>query len=116
MPFAGNEWQTRKMVPSGDLLTKLRAIYPDITSSGDTTDHETARTYAIPGHQGSIGFISSMSDHFCSTCNRLRVTADGQIKVNLTLCHSGRIDTFQGLSFRREGDLSSRSHALGSIR
>ena len=44
--------------------------------------NDTARSYAIPGYQGSFGFISSMSDHFCATCNRLRLTADGQIKVN----------------------------------
>ncbi|KAJ7675337.1 hypothetical protein B0H17DRAFT_1081052 [Mycena rosella] len=45
--------------------------------------NDTARTYKIPGHTGNFGFISSMSDHFCATCNRLRITADGQIKVCL---------------------------------
>ena len=32
---------------------------------------------------GRIGFISSMTDHFCGTCNRLRITADGNLKVCL---------------------------------
>lgn len=32
---------------------------------------------------GTIGFISSMSDHFCSGCNRMRITADGNLKICL---------------------------------
>jgi len=32
---------------------------------------------------GRVGFISSMTDHFCGTCNRLRITADGNLKVCL---------------------------------
>ncbi len=32
------------------------------------------------GRQGTIGFISPLSDHFCNTCNRLRLTADGRLK------------------------------------
>ena len=40
----------------------------------------------ILGFRGNFGFISSMSDHFCGTCNRLRVTADGQIKVGPIIC------------------------------
>ncbi|NLG66497.1 MAG: GTP 3',8-cyclase MoaA [Actinobacteria bacterium] len=39
-----------------------------------------ARYFAFPGHAGTIGFISAMSDHFCADCNRLRLTADGRLK------------------------------------
>jgi cyclic pyranopterin phosphate synthase len=39
-----------------------------------------ARYFRLPGHLGTIGFISSMSDHFCADCNRLRITADGRLK------------------------------------
>lgn len=39
--------------------------------------------FRIPGHRGRIGFITSMTDHFCGTCNRLRITADGNLKVCL---------------------------------
>jgi len=44
---------------------------------------ETSKNYVLPGHLGSVGFITSMSDHFCSTCNRLRLMADGALKVCL---------------------------------
>lgn len=39
-----------------------------------------ARSYAIPGALGTIGFISPMGDHFCQSCNRLRLTADGYLR------------------------------------
>jgi cyclic pyranopterin phosphate synthase len=39
-----------------------------------------ARYYSFPDHQGTIGFIGSVSDHFCGECNRLRLTADGHLK------------------------------------
>jgi len=39
-----------------------------------------AHYYTFPGHQGTLGFIGSMSDHFCRECNRLRLTADGRLK------------------------------------
>ncbi len=39
-----------------------------------------ARTYHIPGAPGTVGFISPLGDHFCATCNRLRLTADGRLR------------------------------------
>lgn len=82
MPFTGNKWDKAKMVPSSELLDIISREYPSITRAPDELN-DTARSWKIPGHAGSLGFISSMSDHFCSSCNRLRLTADGQIKVCL---------------------------------
>jgi len=39
-----------------------------------------ARTYRIPGAKGLVGFISPLGEHFCATCNRLRLTADGRLR------------------------------------
>jgi cyclic pyranopterin phosphate synthase len=39
-----------------------------------------AHYYRFPGHEGTVGFIGSVSDHFCNECNRLRLTADGRLK------------------------------------
>ncbi|KAF7347601.1 Elp3 domain-containing protein [Mycena venus] len=82
MPFTGNKWDAKKMVPSSELLKVISERHPDVMRAPDELN-DTARTWKIPGHVGNFGFISSMSDHFCSTCNRLRITADGQIKVCL---------------------------------
>jgi molybdenum cofactor biosynthesis enzyme MoaA len=34
--------------------------------------NDTAKGYRAAGHKGTVGFISSMTDHFCGSCNRLR--------------------------------------------
>ena len=39
------------------------------------------QAYKVPGFAGQIGFITSMSDNFCGSCNRIRMTADGNLKV-----------------------------------
>ncbi|KAF8445673.1 hypothetical protein L210DRAFT_3528154 [Boletus edulis BED1] len=82
MPFTGNKWDKDKMVPSTQLLDTIKHQHPTIARAPDELN-DTARSWQIPGYMGNIGFISSMSDHFCSSCNRLRLTADGQIKVCL---------------------------------
>ncbi|EJD44258.1 molybdopterin synthase [Auricularia subglabra TFB-10046 SS5] len=82
MPFNGNKWDKAKMVPSAELLKRIQSLNPSLAKNEDG-DHDTSRTWRVPGYAGSVGFISSMSDHFCGTCNRPRVTADGQIKVCL---------------------------------
>ena len=46
-----------------------------------------AEYYRFPGHQGTLGFIGSVSDHFCAQCNRLRLTADGRLKNCLFSSH-----------------------------
>ncbi|MBB5022648.1 GTP 3',8-cyclase MoaA [Desulfurispira natronophila] len=47
----------------------------------------TASMYRIIGGQGTFGFISPVSEHFCHSCNRLRITADGKIKTCLFSRH-----------------------------
>ena len=39
-----------------------------------------ARTFRLPGFKGELGFISSVSEHHCPTCNRLRLTAAGYLR------------------------------------
>jgi cyclic pyranopterin phosphate synthase len=45
-----------------------------------------AHYFRFPGHRGTLGFIGSVSDHFCGECNRLRLTADGRLKNCLFSC------------------------------
>ncbi|ESS30802.1 radical SAM domain-containing protein [Toxoplasma gondii GAB2-2007-GAL-DOM2] len=41
---------------------------------------QSASLFVIPGHAGCIGIISALTDSFCASCNRIRLTADGQLK------------------------------------
>jgi len=82
MPFGGNKWSKEKMVPFNEMLDKIREKYPGIHRvQGHKND--TSKTYQIPGFVGKVGFITSMTNDFCGTCNRLRITSDGNLKVCL---------------------------------
>lgn len=81
MPFDGNRWNEDKLVPYNEMLRMIRRVYP--MESLHTSRKETAKMYKVSGFLGRIGFITSMTDHFCEGCNRLRITADGHLKVCL---------------------------------
>ncbi|XP_012970539.1 molybdenum cofactor biosynthesis protein 1 isoform X4 [Mesocricetus auratus] len=82
MPFDGNRWNFRKMVSYKEMLDTIRQRWPGLEKLPEE-DSSTAKAFRIPGFQGQISFITSMSEHFCGTCNRLRITADGNLKVCL---------------------------------
>lgn len=44
---------------------------------------DTAKNFKIDGYRGTVSFITSMTEHFCAGCNRLRLLADGNFKVCL---------------------------------
>jgi cyclic pyranopterin phosphate synthase len=54
-----------------------------------------ARTFGLPGAKGVVGFITPVSQHFCPTCNRLRLTADGKLRP--CLLAEGEIDVMSAL-------------------
>lgn len=82
MPFGGNKWQHKKMLGYQEMLQTIRDRYPDLEKAQDQP-HDTSKTYRVPGYAGRVGFITSMTHNFCGTCNRLRVTSDGNLKVCL---------------------------------
>ena len=77
MPFKDNSWASDKVVTYKDMLSQIESRYELKRIEGDLS--AVAKDYAITGG-GSVSFITSMSESFCSTCNRLRLTADGSIK------------------------------------
>lgn len=82
MPFDGNKWNDKKMIKYSDMLKVIKKYYPNVERLNDDIS-STSKTYRIPDYKGTFGFISSMTDNFCSGCNRLRITADGNLKVCL---------------------------------
>ncbi|CAK7269059.1 hypothetical protein SEPCBS119000_003378 [Sporothrix epigloea] len=87
MPFDGNRWSTGKMVSFNEMLERIGAQYPTLRRTAVDAQHngphETSKTYEVPGFAGRVGFITSMTQHFCGGCNRLRITSDGSLKVCL---------------------------------
>jgi molybdenum cofactor biosynthesis enzyme MoaA len=63
------------------MLNKINPKYNLIKLEDNKND--TSKGYIVKGYKGKIGFITSMTNHFCGSCNRLRLTADGNLKVCL---------------------------------
>ncbi|KAK6207585.1 molybdenum cofactor biosynthesis protein 1 b [Colletotrichum tabaci] len=82
MPFDGNRWNKGKMLPYAEMLDVIRAAHPTLAKVRDHKN-DTSKTWHVPGFAGRIGFITSMTHNFCGTCNRLRITSDGNLKVCL---------------------------------
>ncbi|XP_075226373.1 molybdenum cofactor synthesis 1 isoform X2 [Lycorma delicatula] len=82
MPFTGNKWNDTKMYPYREMLNLINEKYQFLTKLNDH-DNDTSKAYKVPGYKGQIGFITSMSEHFCGSCNRIRLMADGSLKVCL---------------------------------
>ncbi|KAK5206788.1 hypothetical protein LTR47_009652 [Exophiala xenobiotica] len=82
MPFDGNRWSTGKMITYLETLNLIKQKYPDIHRVRDEPN-DTSKTYKVPGFVGRVGFVTSMTENFCSSCNRLRITSDGNLKVCL---------------------------------
>lgn len=96
MPFDDNGWGAGAggMVPYADMLASLRRATPGLVAADDAgaalpgvgsapLAHSVAKMYTAPGWAGAVGFISSMTSAFCGGCSRLRLTADGALKVCL---------------------------------
>jgi cyclic pyranopterin phosphate synthase len=82
MPLdAEQSWERAKVVPSGQIIDAIDAIYP-LVREGDHGEPASGFRFA-DGSPGGIGVISSVTEPFCDTCNRLRLTAEGQFRVCL---------------------------------
>jgi GTP 3',8-cyclase len=78
MPFLGNKWDRDKVITASTMLEKVRREYEVIKLKDEP--NATAKKYKVRGYAGTFAFITTMSDHFCNTCNRMRLTADGRMK------------------------------------
>lgn len=85
MPFDQNGWSANRLVPQAAILESLqqhvqqRGFAPAERLPPDSLN-DVARLWRVPGWRGRIGIIASMTDAFCGGCNRLRLTADGQMR------------------------------------
>ena len=83
MPLTGVTGLAQEgVISSTELLERIEAAFGTLESFGQASS-DPARLYRIPGAPGKIGFISSVTDPFCATCNRMRLTADGRLHLCL---------------------------------
>ncbi|MGE5944684.1 MAG: GTP 3',8-cyclase MoaA [Flavobacteriales bacterium] len=81
MPFDGNKWDMSKMVSYKEVMTYVNASFTeDQIERLQDAPNDTSKNYKIKNYQGSFAIISSVTNPFCDSCNRLRLTANGQLK------------------------------------
>ena len=83
MPLdAQSEWSAAGVVPGAEILDRIAALFPLRSAAGGGNEPTSSYSFA-DGAPGQVGLIPSVTDPFCDTCNRLRLTADGQLRACL---------------------------------
>ena len=81
MPFDGNQWNREKTVSYEEIMQNISSVYkPQEILRIIDDPNDTSKNYKIDGFNGSFGIISTVTNPFCDTCNRLRLTANGHLK------------------------------------
>lgn len=90
MPFDDNNWDDNKFIPYYEVIDLVNEHGIELVKEKQKDPHDTTKWFKACDQNdsnkefdGKIGFITSMSSNFCSGCNRMRLTADGKIKVCL---------------------------------
>ena len=81
MPFEGNEWKTEKLVSLASILQNVGEHFDGANIERiQDKPNDTSKNYRIKGFNGSFSVISTVTNPFCDSCNRIRLTANGTIK------------------------------------
>ena len=99
MPFNGNSWDFSKIVSYKEVLNIVEENF-EFDRIQDAKN-DTAKNYRLKDGKGTFAVISSITDSFCSTCNRIRLTADGKIKN--CLISNAELDLLT--SYRKDEDI-----------
>ena len=78
MPSTADAWDRGQVLTSAEVLAVLGSRY-DLQPTTNGSAAGPSRTFRLPGG-GLVGVISPLSDHFCGSCNRLRLTAEGRLR------------------------------------
>ncbi len=79
------EWREHGLVSMDEVRGRIEGEFGQLlpVGEGEVVSAGPARNFRIPGALGTLGFISPVSAHFCAICNRLRLTADGRLRLCL---------------------------------
>ncbi len=77
----GADWGPERFVPLSEIMeraSEVGELQPAALEGGGP-----ARVFRLPGARGTVGFIAALSEHFCGSCNRLRLTPEGRLRFCL---------------------------------
>lgn len=79
MPFTGTNWRNGQYIDSNSMIEEIKA-HEEITELPLLDPSQTSRIWSLREGKSKIGFISSVSNSFCDSCNRIRITAEGNLR------------------------------------
>ncbi len=81
MPFGKDDyWSPNKIIQISEIMDIIKKNYSLVPITPEIAHNNLSMRFRIPGGAGEIGFISPISNHFCKTCNRIRLTPDGKLR------------------------------------
>ncbi len=80
MPFPGNRWSQAQCLPCDAMKERIESKYKLAPLESRDALHGPAVDFRVEGTDAVVGFIATMSDSSCASCNRLRLTADGRLR------------------------------------
>lgn len=80
MPFDGNKWDKSKGLSFGEMMDRVYDKFGNTVHRIADSKNDTSKNFKIEGYTGTFAVISSVTNPFCDTCNRIRLTADGKLK------------------------------------
>jgi cyclic pyranopterin phosphate synthase len=87
MPIgAGDGWDYSKVVPTREIIKRIEEYFPRLVPV-EYHGAQPADRFKFEDGKGELGFISSVSEPFCSHCNRIRITSDGKLRTCLFSVH-----------------------------
>ena len=87
MPIgAGDGWAYSKVVPTREIIARIEENFPKLVPV-EYHGAQPADRFRFEDGKGELGFISSVSEPFCSHCNRIRITSDGKLRTCLFSLH-----------------------------
>ena len=79
----GNQWRPENYIAASDVLALAGQVAELVPDEQTHLSGGPAKMYRIVGGRGRFGVISPLSEHFCDSCNRLRITSDGKLRTCL---------------------------------
>jgi GTP 3',8-cyclase len=113
MPLGGGECASlsiKRYVSNIETRRRIENALGPMTEIAAANPSDEARNYSVPNARGVIGFISPVSEPYCGSCNRMRLTADG--KFHLCLLNDNELDVRQAL---RSGNGDGGHEAIAKI-
>ena len=113
MPFSNNGWNEDSFISSTQIKKIIETKYKLEESP---VNGSVSKDYIIKGKKGQISFISSISNHFCDTCSRLRITAKGGLRLCLFSEENHELDVKTMLRDNSLSDFEIAEEIMGFVK